>query len=170
MKPKEDNITIRPFVKTDRKRLALYANNKKIQQNLRDSMPYPYDLKDADFFIETVLAESPIYTFAVLLENKLVGVCGLNLQEDIYRKSCEVGYWVGEPFWGLGIASSALKLITNYAFEELDKIRIFTGVFEFNKASMKVLENCGYQKEGVFSKALIKDGKFYDEVRYARIR
>lgn len=170
MKLEKDKTAIRPFIKSDRKRLALYANNKNVQQNLRDSMPFPYSVEDADLFIATVLMESPVHTFAILFQKKLVGVCGLILQEDIYRKSCEVGYWVAEPYWGKGIASAALKLVTNYAFERLDKRRVYTGVFEYNVASMKVLENCGYTKEGVFSKALIKDGKFYDEVRYARVR
>jgi len=99
-----------------------------------------------------------------------VGVCGLNLQTDIYRESCEIGYWVAEPFWGNGIATTALNLLTDYAFTTLEKERVYTGVFDYNLASQKVLEKCGYKKEGVFKNALIKDGKLYDEVRYARLR
>lgn len=170
MKEKVPKISIRPFKNSDKKLLAKYANNKKIGKNLRDIMPYPYTLEDATNFIEVVSTEETVHTFAIILDKKFVGVCGLNLQTDIYRKGCEVGYWVAEPFWGQGIASHALNLVTEYAFKELNKVRVFTGVFEYNTASIQVLEKCGYQKEGLFKKALIKDGKFYDEVRYARLR
>lgn len=61
-------------------------------------------------------------------------------------------------------------LLTDYAFNELKKVRVYTGVFDYNKASMQVLKKSGFLKEGVFKKALIKDGKIYDEVRYARVR
>jgi RimJ/RimL family protein N-acetyltransferase len=167
---KNNIIALRQLKKSDRKLLALYANNKKIKENLRDVMPYPYTLEDADRFIEGVLNENPAHTFAIVRNKKFVGICGLNLKTDIYRKSCEVGYWVAEQYWGTGIASEALVLLTSYAFEKLDIIRVYSGVFEYNLASMRVLEKCGYIKEGVFKKALIKDGKYYDEVRFAAVR
>ena len=166
----KNDISIRVFKKSDRTLLAKYANNNKFRKNLRDIMPYPYTLKDADSFIEIALLEDPTLTFAITLNKKIVGVCGLNLQTDIYRESCEIGYWVAEPFWGNGIATTALNLLTDYAFTTLEKERVYTGVFDYNLASQKVLEKCGYKKEGVFKNALIKDGKLYDEVRYARLR
>lgn len=166
----KENIGIRVFKKSDRKLLAKYANNKKIKQNLRDAMPFPYTLVDADHFIDTVLAENPVHTFAIVYNKKFVGVCGLNLQTDIYRKSCEAGYWLAEDYWGKGIATTALNLVTEYAFDALECVRVYTGVFDYNTASMRVLEKAGFRKEGFFEKALIKDGKYYDEVRYARIR
>ena len=170
MQPPKEKISIRPLKKMDRKLLAQLANNKKIGKNLRDIMPYPYTLDDADDFIGIVSLENPVHTFAIVLNKKFVGICGLILKTDIYRKSCEIGYWVGEPYWGNGIATGALNLLSDYAFNTLDVLRVYTGVFEYNLASMKVLEKCGFKKEGYFEKALIKDGKYYDEVRYARLR
>jgi RimJ/RimL family protein N-acetyltransferase len=114
--------------------------------------------------------EDPECTFAIEWEGKFAGVCGLNLKTDIYRNTCEVGYWIAEPFWSKGIATKAVELITNYAFQKLDKKRLHAGVFEYNKASMRVLEKCGYEREGVFKNALTKDGKLYNEVRYARVK
>lgn len=170
MKGHKQTVRVRPLKKSDRKAIAKYANNKKIWQNLRDIMPYPYTLEDADNFLEIVAMEDPVSTFAIEYKSKFSGVCGLNLETDIYRNSCEIGYWVAEPFWSKGIATQAVLWLIEYAFNELGKVRIHTGVFEYNKPSMRVLEKCGFEKEGVFKKALTKDGKFYDEVRYALVR
>jgi RimJ/RimL family protein N-acetyltransferase len=60
-------------------------------------------------------------------------------------------------------------LICDYGFKNLDIIRIHAGVFEFNPASMRVLEKCGFKREGVFEKAIIKEGRIYDEFRFAKI-
>jgi RimJ/RimL family protein N-acetyltransferase len=70
---------------------------------------------------------------------------------------------------GEGIATTAIELITNYGFEDLKLIRIYAGVFEFNMASMKALENNGYKKEGIFKKAVLKNAKFLDEHRYFKL-
>ncbi len=161
-------VLLRPLKKTDQKALAKYANNKNLQRYMRDAMPYPYTQKQAEEFINNTLASSPITTFAIVHQNKFVGVGGLNLQTDIYRKSCEVGYWIGEPFWGRGFATQALKLLTHFAFTKLQMARVYTGVFEPNLASIKVLQKCGYKQEGIFVNALCKDGKLYNEIRFAR--
>lgn len=170
MRQNNQKIHVRPLKNKDRKAIAQYANNKKIGQNLRDIMPFPYTLEDADMFLEVVALEDPVCTFAIEFNGKFAGVCGLNIETDIYRNSCEIGYWIGEPFWSKGIATKAVLWLTDYAFNVLGKVRVHTGVFAYNKASMRVLEKCGFEKEGIFKKALTKDGKLYDEVRYALVR
>jgi len=94
----------------------------------------------------------------------------LILQQDVYRKSVEIGYWLGEPFWGMGIATKAVGLIASHAFEDLGLMRIFAGVFEYNIGSMKVLERNGFQKEGIAKKAVFKSDKFWDEHRYYKLK
>jgi RimJ/RimL family protein N-acetyltransferase len=84
--------------------------------------------------------------------------------------SAEIGYFIGEPYWNKGIVTKAVKLITEYGFQHLGIIRIQTGVFEYNTASQRVLEKCGFVKEGVFRKSVIKQGKLWDEVRYAKLK
>lgn len=170
MSKAKDIVTLRELKKSDRKLIAKYANNKKIWQNLRDIMPHPYSLEDADMFLQMVAIEDPVSTFAIEWNGKFVGICGLNLKLDIYRNTCEIGYWLAEPYWSKGITTRAVELLVEYAFNVLKKERVHTGVFEYNKASMRVLEKCGFVKEAVFKKALTKDGKLYNEVRYARIR
>jgi [ribosomal protein S5]-alanine N-acetyltransferase len=162
-------VTLRVLQNTDAPILAQLANNKKIWDNLRDYIPYPYTQNDAEWFIGQCLQESPPLTFAIEYKGALCGVIGLVSQKDVYRKSAEIGYWIGEPFWNKGIATIAVKLISEYGFNELNLVRIFTAVFEYNPASMKVLEKNGYVREGVFKKSVIKNGELWNEHRYARI-
>jgi len=165
------DIKLRRLTKSDASQIARHANNKKVWDNLRDFIPYPYHEKDASFFIELTLKESPQLTFGVLTEsNDLCGVIGLVLQQDVYRLSAEIGYWIGEEYWGKGIVTKAIGLITTYGFEQLKLERIQAGVFDYNIASMKALEKNGYSKEGVFRNSVLKNGQMYDEHRYAKLK
>jgi [ribosomal protein S5]-alanine N-acetyltransferase len=166
----EGKISLRSLKIDDKKILALLANNKNIFDNVRDHLPFPYKESDAEEFIQFVQKENPQSTFAIEYEGQFCGVCGLMLQTDVYRKTSEIGYWLGEPFWNKGIATAAVKLLTQYGFKQLDLVRIHTGVFEYNLASMKVLEKCGYEKAGIFKKSVLKNGSIWDEHRYSKVR
>ena len=99
-----------------------------------------------------------------------MGVISLVAQTDVYKKTAEIGYWIGEPFWNKGIATKTVNIITNYGFDQFNFVRIHTGVFEFNMASMRVLEKAGYKKDGLFEKAVIKNGQIWNEHRYSKIK
>lgn len=167
---KKDKIVLRPLDDKDASALAVLANNKKIADNLRDIFPFPYALDNAVFFINMVKQEKPTMTFAIEFDGVLCGVIGLVPQPDVYKNTAEIGYWIGEPFWSKGIATEAVNLITRHAFNELNFIRIHTGVFQHNTASMRVLEKCGFKNEGVFEKAVVKNGKILNEHRFAKIK
>ena len=167
---KEGNIILRSLRDDDAPHLAQLANNRKIWDNVRDLLPSPYSFDDANRFIKLTQEENPQMNFAIEFDNHLCGVIGLVGQSDVYKKTAEIGYWIGEPYWNRGIATVAVKLITEYGFEELDFIRIHTGVFEYNKSSMKVLTKNGYSKDGVFKKSILKNGKIYDEHRFSKTR
>jgi [ribosomal protein S5]-alanine N-acetyltransferase len=162
-------VTLRPFTPEDRFRIAELANNEKIAVNLRDGFPHPYTLADADKFLEMAMALQPLQIFAIEYEGEYAGNIGLVKKSDVYRRGAEIGYFLGEPYWNKGIASRAVNLICEYGFRELDIVRIDTGVFEYNPASMRVLEKCGFVKEAVFKKSVTKMGKMWDEIRYAKI-
>ncbi len=164
-----ENIILRSLTDDDKEPLALLANNKKIFDNVRDGFQHPYTIDDAVSFINTIKNEKPQVTFAMEYEGKFCGMIGLIPQKDVYRKTAEIGYWLGEPFWNKGIVTKAVELVTDYGFNELNFIRIHTGIFEYNIASMKVLEKNGYVKDGVFKKSIIKNGKIWDEHRYSKI-
>ena len=162
-------VELRKFHIDDKTNLAKLANNKKIFDHVRDLFPQPYSEKDAEEFIGSCLRENPPTTFAIEYRQKLAGVISLTVQNDVYRKSAELGYWIGELFWNKGIATDAVNHIVAYAFNDLDLIRVYAGVFEYNKASCKVLKKCGFELEGILRKAVIKNDKLYDEFRYSII-
>jgi [ribosomal protein S5]-alanine N-acetyltransferase len=163
-------VRLRRLSHDDATVLARLADNRKIFDNLRDVFPSPYTEKDAEEFICYCMKEDPPLTFAIEYQGALAGVNGLILQKDIYRKTAEIGYWIGEPYWGSGIATSALNQLVDYAFGNLDLVRLHTGVFDYNKASRRVLEKCGFILEGIFKNSVFKNGKVYDEYRYAKLK
>ena len=165
----ERMIELRPLKLSDKTQLAKLANNKNIWDNLRDFIPYPYEETDAEFFINSTKEEEPKQTFGIEYKGELSGVIGLVIQKDVYKKSAEIGYWIGEPFWGNGIATKAVELITEYGFNKLGLNRIYSGVFEYNVASMKVLEKNGYEKEGIFKNAILKNDEICDEHRFFKL-
>ena len=170
MKFEKGNIRLRQLKLSDAKELAGLANNKNIWDNVRDYFPFPYTEKDAEKFITSVNNTLLPLNFAIEFDNTFAGVISLVPMDDVYRKSAEIGYWIGEPFWNNGIGEVAVNLITDYGFNELNFIRIHAGIFEYNKASMRVLEKCGYKKEGVFKRSIFKNDKLWDEHRYAKTK
>ena len=99
-----------------------------------------------------------------------VGGTGLELGTDVFRRSAAVGYWLGQPFWGRGIATEALRAVTDYAFTTLDICRLEAGVFDWNPASARVLEKAGYVLEGRSRLAVTKAGRTGDRLLYALVR
>ena len=164
------NIKLRPLRASEAGRMAELANNEKIACNLRDGFPHPYTLADAENFLSKFTNQDPVTYFGIDFNGEYVGNISLVPCQDIYRMSAEIGYFIGEPYWNKGIVTTAVKLITEYGFQHLGIIRIQTGVFEYNTASQRVLEKCGFVKEGVFRKSVIKRGKLWDEVRYAKLK
>lgn len=167
---KDGDVVLRELEEADFESLAAYANNEKVSINLRDAFPKPYTIEDAKRFKTMIDAQNPNTFFAIEYMNKYVGNISLSLGSDVYRKSAEIGYFIGEPFWNKGIATKAVNLITEWAFKELDIIRIYTGVFAYNKSSQHVLEKCRFIKEGIFKNSICKNGEIHDEIRYAKIK
>lgn len=163
-------ITLRNLRRSDLRQMAHLANNKKIWDNVRDAFGYPYTEKNAREFFEHQAQSDREVVFAIDYKGKFCGLCGLILQKDVYRKSAEIGYWLGEPYWGQGLATKAISLLVSYAFEQLGLVRVYAGVFEYNLGSIRVLEKNGFQKEGVSKKAIFKNGSFWDEHRYGIIK
>jgi ribosomal-protein-alanine N-acetyltransferase len=154
----EGKIILRAPKEADQKSLANLANNKKVSANLRDFFPFPYSEKEAAIFINLTKKEVPQTTFAIIYQDVFCGIISLVQQKDIYKKSAEIGYWLGEPFWNKGIITVCVKLITHYGLNQLELIRIYAGVFACNSGSMRVLEKNGYVKEGIFKDAIFKNG------------
>src|SRR5437868_6168209 len=100
-----DTCRVRSWRASDAESLARNANNRKIWINLRDLFPHPYTLRDARAYLQMVLPRSPETGFAIDVDGEAIGGVGFVLKPDVERVSAEIGYWLGEPFWGRGIAT-----------------------------------------------------------------
>jgi RimJ/RimL family protein N-acetyltransferase len=155
----------------DREALIQYANNRRVWLNLRDRFPHPYTESDANAWLAyATIEQSSPWVFAIEVDGKAAGGISLEGGADIERHSAEIGYWLGEPFWGRGIATAAARAITARAFEETDLYRLYGCVFAWNPSSMRVLEKAGYSREGVLVRSAVKDGILIDRVIYAITR
>src|SRR3982751_1841425 len=132
--------TIRSWRSADITSVVKHANNAKIALQLRDRFPHPYTASDARRFIEAVIGVRPVTTFAIDVDGEAVGGIGFSPGSDVERYSAEIGYWLGEPFWGRGIATEALKATTMYAVERHGLMRVYALPFAWNAASARVLE------------------------------
>lgn len=158
---------LRPLVPADAAALALHANDRDIWLNLRDRFPHPYLVRDAENYIAAAAAH-PVQTgFGIIVDGEPAGSVGLMPGTDIERKTAEIGYWLGRPFWGRGIATDAVRAATLYAFDELEMDRVFAVPFARNSASIRVLLKVGYVREGTMRRSAIKDGEVLDQELYA---
>lgn len=164
---------IRKWRLEDAKDLAGMLSNKKIQDNLRDGLPYPYTEKDAQAFIQDMLAADSTKTFAFAIindENKAIGSIGAFRCENIHRQTAEMGYYLAEKYWGKGIATEAVKQLAGHVFNQTDIMRIFAEPFSTNRGSCRVLEKSGFQFEGTLRKNAVKNGEIKDMQMYALIK
>jgi RimJ/RimL family protein N-acetyltransferase len=167
---KLQSCVIRPWILDDAAAIQRYANSRKIWSNLRDLFPHPYSLEDARRFLGFVAKEEPRTTFAIANETEAIGCMGLRLGSDVHRKTAELGYWLGEPFWGRGIMTEAVAEFTRWALKHFDLQRIFAQPFADNTASARVLEKAGFVCEGRMRANVFKDGKVLDSLLYAFVR
>lgn len=162
--------TVRSWEWRDRDAIVRHANNRKVSINLRDRFPYPYTARDARMWLHSVVDQKPETNFAIDVAREAVGGIGFTPQHDVGRRSAEIGYWLGEQFWGRGIATEALIAVTEYAFANFDLCRLYAHVFDGNDASARVLEKAGYEFEGRLRKSVTKEGQTLDQLMYAIVR
>lgn len=163
---------IRPWKIEDAPALQIMVSNKKILENLRDGIPYPYTLEDAKEFIQSMIEADPnsTYAFAITVGEKVVGSIGAFRKENIHVRTAEMGYYIAEEYWGQGIGTSAVKLLCGYLFENTDLLRIFAEPFAYNQASCRVLEKAGFTLEGVLRKNAVKNGRVLDMKMYSIVK
>lgn len=159
--------TIRPWQLSDKESLLRHANNYKIWINLRDYFPHPYTGADADSWLSFARQQQPATNFALAVGTEAVGGMGLMLHEDVERTSAEVGYWLGEAYWGQGISTAALSLFTRWAMANFSLTRLYALPFSHNQASIRVLQKVGYRQEGVLRRSAIKHGRVVNQELWA---
>lgn len=167
---KDNELTLRKVVDSDATRMAEYANNEKIADNLTHEFPHPYSLDDAKSFINSI--KDSQYNFVIDVNGEFAGTIGGKPKDEYDNRACAtLGYWLGEPFWGKGYATRALKLYSDYLFSNFEEIhRLEAAVYEHNPASGRVLEKAGFTKESTRKEAIFKKGKIISEDIYTRFR
>lgn len=163
---------IRKWELSDAKALAAALSNKKIQDNLRDGLPYPYTEQDGTDYIRTMLAadENDTFAFAIAADDKVIGSIGIFRQQNIHRQTAELGYYIAEEYWGKGITTEAVKQACEYVFDRSDIIRIYAEPFAYNTASCRVLEKAGFQYEGTLRSNAVKNGRVIDMKMYSLLK
>ena len=157
-------IELREYRLEDIPQLTLLANNYEVSKYLRNSFPHPYLEKDASAFIKYVTS-LPIekgLELAIIVDDHFVGTIGITFQQDIYFHTCELGYWLGEPFWNQGIITKAIKMIVPYLFENFPIHKITAEVFSNNTGSQKALEKNGFVLEATLVEHIYKENQYQD--------
>ena len=126
----------------DRSALIQHANNRSVSRNLRDPFPFPYGEAEADQWLAYATAP-PWGEYAIEVSGEAAGGFGFRRRSHEESHTVEVGYWLGEIYWGRGIISETVATMTRLALAEADIYRLFAPVFSWNPASMRVLEKAG---------------------------
>jgi RimJ/RimL family protein N-acetyltransferase len=160
---------VRCWADSDADSLTEHANNINVAKNLRDRFPHPYTRQNARDFLKFAAGRGDQSNLAIEVGGAAVGAIGYVPGTDVERFSAEIGYWLGEQFWGRGIVTEALVLVTDHAFADLNLLRLFALPFAENAASARVLEKAGYVLEGRLRASCVKYGVSRDQLLYARV-
>ena len=163
------DVVLRPWRAADKADLVLQANNRKVWRNMTHTFPHPYTSDDADLWLR--IAEDPgrSIQLAIEVEGRAAGGIGAIAGEGIFCNTAQFGYWLGESYWGRGIASAAAQVLAERIGRERLFARLEAQVFEWNPPSMRVLEKAGFSRDALLRRAATKDGRLIDTVLYARV-
>jgi RimJ/RimL family protein N-acetyltransferase len=164
-----DRCEIRSWVRRDVPAIVRHANDYEVWRNLRDRFPHPYTTSAGEAWVRAATREHPEASFAIAVDGEAVGGIGLQRLDDVYRRSAEVGYWLGRAYWGRGLATEALRGFAAWAFPHYDVCRLFSYVFETNPASCRVLEKADFILEGRMRMSVTKEGRTLDQFLFARV-
>ena len=144
---KTRRLTLRPAAAADAPAIARYLNNFAVAGNLA-RVPYPYCLADAERWLSAANPDAPAEEtgFAIDLPGAgYIGQVGFHLD----GRSPTIGYWLGEPFWHRGFMTEAARAVIDWYFAAGAHQKIYSGVFQFNKASLAIQKKLGFVETGV---------------------
>tara|TARA_Y100000310_G_scaffold26729_1_gene25482 strand:- start:507 stop:1019 length:513 start_codon:yes stop_codon:yes gene_type:complete len=154
--------------------LDSYYNSKKNDKQIDNGFQgykYPYSLvaakNDLDRAIKSIGKKDSLY-FIIDIDGKAIGE--VSFEKIIPKLSAKIGYWIGKDYRGRGITTNAVKMAIGYVVKKFGLRRIYGNVRTNNKISSKVLEKCGFKLEGIQKKSGLKNGRYYDEFLYGRVR
>jgi RimJ/RimL family protein N-acetyltransferase len=157
---------LRPWAPADKASLIANANNRNVWRNLADVFPHPYTEADAEAWFRIAGSPGRSITLAIELNGTAIGGIGARAGEGIFVRSAHFGYWLGEPHWGKGLATAAGRALLDHLKADARFVRLEAPVFEWNPASMRVLEKLGFERVAVLRKSVTKDSQLIDSVLY----
>jgi RimJ/RimL family protein N-acetyltransferase len=160
---------VRDLNAADADSMARYGNNRKVWLQLRDRFPHPYRRENAEFFLQRVAQQSPTTVWCIDVAGEAAGTIGIVPGTDVERIGAEIGYWLGEPFWGRGIMTEVVRAVTLACLEQFQLVRVFAVPYATNAASCRVLEKAGFVCEGRLRRSALKDGQLLDQFIYAYV-
>ncbi len=154
----------------DTPKIIGYAQNPKISENVIN-LPFPYFEKDAIFWINSAhqgRITGETYNFAIRLkeDKDLHFVGGIGLKINQKHNKAELGYWIAEPFWNIGLMSEAVQKIIEFAFETLELNKIVASYFLHNPSSGKVMIKNKMIKEAQIKEHFKKGNTYLDIIQY----
>ena len=163
---------LRKWRLSDAKELAAALNNKRILNNLRDGLPFPYTERDAAEYITAMRSadENDTFAYAITAEDHVIGSIGAFRQGNIHRQTAELGYYLAEEYWGQGVMSGAIRQLCDIIFQTTDILRIYAEPFSYNAGSRRALEKAGFRYEGLMKSNAVKNGKVVDMALYSLTR
>jgi RimJ/RimL family protein N-acetyltransferase len=160
---------VRSFRPSDAASMTKHIGTYRVARYM-SAVPHPYTREDAEQWIAIATGRDPQTHFGIAVNDEIVG--GIGVEPDGQRvcaHDAEIGYWLGESFWGRGIMSEAVVALSEWAFTELGRIRLHATVYAPNVASTRVLEKAGYEFEGRLRSRYLRDGEFIDGFLYAKV-
>lgn len=137
-------LVLRAPIRGDVPDLVKLADNKAIAARLV-RLPSPYTRADAIGFVEIFAQRADERPFAITLDDKLIGIIGLSFHEG---RPPELGYWLGEPFWGHGYMTEAGRTLIDAAHRTGPFQTIAARTLADNESSIRVLEKLGFVRKG----------------------
>jgi regulation of enolase protein 1 (concanavalin A-like superfamily)/RimJ/RimL family protein N-acetyltransferase len=145
MELKTNRLILRPWQESDAENLYKYAKDPAIGPPA--GWPPHTSVENSRQLIRSVLSAPETYAVC-LKDGTAIGSVGLKLcgSTDMTDREdeCELGYWIGKPFWGQGLIPEACRELLRYAFEVLGMGAVWCGYYDGNEKSRRVQEKLGF--------------------------
>lgn len=142
-----ERLFLRQWENSDTENLYEYA--KDLDVGPIAGWPAHKSLEESRNVIKNALNGKEAYAICLKTDNKAIGAIELKLKghTDMTERDdeCELGFWLGKPFWGQGIMPEAVQEILRHAFEDIGMTRVWAGYYEGNIKSKRVQEKCGFR-------------------------
>ncbi|HDS1676973.1 MULTISPECIES: GNAT family N-acetyltransferase [Stenotrophomonas maltophilia group] len=165
-----DGFVLRPWCSDDLESLLHHANDAEVSRGLRDRFPFPYTREDGEAFLAGRVLAPGTLNLAIEIDGHACGSIGAQQGSAERAHMAELGYWLGQAYWGQGLMTRVVGLFAPWVMDELRLFRLQAGVVDFNLGSVRVLEKNGFQEEGIDRCAVYKRGVLHDLRRFARVR